>query len=98
MRRRRGIAGRIEHGAAADGDDVGVTADAAVVDRAVDRVDVPRVVLHRLAAGHDDDRAGKAEDGAVALAVLLDLCDEIRMMAAHAVVDDEDQAGRADIR
>ena len=39
MRRRRGIAGRIEHRAAADGDDVGVAADAAVVDRAVDRVD-----------------------------------------------------------
>ena len=52
MRGRCGIPRGIEHRAAADGDDIRMSAEASFVDRTVNGVDVALVVLDRLAAGH----------------------------------------------
>ena len=94
MRRGRRVARRVEHRAAADRDDVGVAAETGVVDRAVDVVDVARVVLDRFAARDDEHGRRQAEDRAMTVGVLGDVIGQIRMVIQYALIEDDDEMRR----
>ena len=84
----------IEDGTAADRHDIGMTAEAGVVDRAMDCIDVTRVVLHRFAAGHDDDRRCQLEDRFVPARVLRDAVGQVRIVIQDATIEHDNQARR----
>ena len=92
MGRRGGVAGRVEHRAAADRDHVRMAAEAGVVDGAMDVVHVARIVLHRFAARHDEDGRRQAEHRAMAVGVLANLLRQARMVIEHALIEHDDES------
>ena len=83
---------RIEHGAPADRDDIGVTVDAMELDRRVDRADGPGLVLDRLAAGHHERRSRQLERVRVRGAIALEVGGHRRVRLGDPGVDHHEQA------
>ena len=94
---RGGVADGIEHGAAADREHVGVTAQPRVLNDLQDLVDMADVVLDRFPSGHDQDRRGESHDVVMRSQVARNLIEQVRVRIGDAAIDDGGDVGRGAI-